>query len=115
MVLQRKNTEGNDQPSVPQIEQLSRRTPKVSVDELLQGFHPSPRFGEVSFASYRPDPSQPSQAAAVTSLQKFAGSVDHQQPTGFRRFFGAKKQPDTRAGIYLDGGFGVGKTHLLAS
>jgi cell division protein ZapE len=114
-IPQRKNTEGNGQPSVPQIEQLSRRTPKVSVDELLQGFHPSARFGEVSFASYRPDPKQPSQAAAVASLATFAESVDHKQPTGLRRFFGGRKPVDSRAGIYLDGGFGVGKTHLLAS
>ena len=99
---------------MPQIEQLTRRTPKVSVDELLKGFHPSPRFGEVSFASYRPDPLQPSQAAAVKALQDFAASTDHRAPTGLKRLFGAKKAP-SRAGIYLDGGFGVGKTHLLAS
>jgi cell division protein ZapE len=106
--------EGIGRPNVPQIEQLTRRTPKVSVDELLKGFHPSPRFGEVSFASYRPDPSQPSQAAAVKALQDFAASTDHRAPTGLKRLFGAKKAP-SRAGIYLDGGFGVGKTHLLAS
>ena len=64
------------------------------MDEILQGFHPSPRFGEVSFASYRPDPKQPSQAAAVASLKRFGESVDHQQPTGLRRFFGGRKQAD---------------------
>lgn len=85
------------------------------MDELLQGFHPSPRFGAVSFASYRPDPAQPSQAAAVAALKKFAASVDHQEPSGFLSFFSRKKSPATRSGIYLDGGFGVGKTHLLAS
>ncbi|EMY33966.1 AFG1 family ATPase [Arthrobacter crystallopoietes BAB-32] len=99
---------------MPQIEQLTRRTPKVSVDELLKGFHPSPRFGEVSFSSYRPDPAQPSQAAAVKALQDFAASVDDRGPSGLKRLFGAKKNR-SRAGIYLDGGFGVGKTHLLAS
>ena len=56
-----------------QIEQLAARTPAVSVDELLKGFYPSPRFGQVSFASYRPDPNQPSQAAAVQALEGFAG------------------------------------------
>src|SRR5690606_25092448 len=30
----------------------------------------------------------------------------------FRR---AKKVPETKPGVYLDGGFGVGKTHLLAA
>ena len=28
-----------------QIEKLATRTPAVSVDELLKGFYPSPRFG----------------------------------------------------------------------
>ncbi len=101
-------------PTVATIEQLSQRTPKVSVDELLTGFYPSPRFGEVSFDSYRPDPGQPSQAAAVKALSEFADMVNQPEPTGLRKLFGAKK-PAARAGIYLDGGFGVGKTHLLAS
>ncbi|WP_074587708.1 cell division protein ZapE [Arthrobacter cupressi] len=97
-----------------QIEQLAARTPAVSADEILQGFHPSPRFGEVSFASYRPDPSQPSQAAAVKSLEGFAAVVGNGTGGGlFSKLFG--KKDNGRAGIYLDGGFGVGKTHLLAS
>lgn len=97
-----------------QIEHLATRRPAVSVDELLQGFYPSPRFGEVSFDSYRPDPAQPSQAAAVTALRDFAASFGASSARGLRKFFGSKK-PVAKAGIYLDGGFGVGKTHLLAS
>ncbi|GAB3525000.1 cell division protein ZapE [Arthrobacter monumenti] len=96
------------------IENLTTRTPSVSVDELLDGFYPSPRFAGVSFSSYRPDPAQPSQAHAVKELEKFADTVAQPEPSGFRKLFGAKK-PDGPAGIYLDGGFGVGKTHLLAS
>jgi cell division protein ZapE len=99
---------------VAQIEHLAQRTPSVSVDELLQGFYPSPRFGEVSFTSYRPDPNQPSQAAAVKALEHFATVVAQPEPSGLKKLFGFKK-PASRAGIYLDGGFGVGKTHLLAS
>ncbi|POH57459.1 cell division protein ZapE [Arthrobacter glacialis] len=98
------------------VEQLSTRRPAVSVEELLAGFVPSPRFGEVAFATYRPDPSQPSQAEAVTMLQNFAADAAHKPATGLRKLFGGKaKVPAGRAGIYLDGGFGVGKTHLLSS
>ena len=100
---------------MPVIEHLTERSPRVSVDELLGGFYPSPRFGEVSFDTYRPDPQQPSQSAAVSKLRDFAASVDEPKPSGLRKFFGGGKKPETRAGIYLDGGFGVGKTHLLAS
>ncbi|MFC3299296.1 cell division protein ZapE [Arthrobacter agilis] len=99
---------------MPDIEHLTQRSPKVSVDDLLRGFYPSPRFGEVSFDTYRPDPQQPSQAAAVSKLRDFATTVDEPEPSGFRKLFGGRKAP-SRAGIYLDGGFGVGKTHLLAS
>ncbi|MGA7206902.1 MAG: cell division protein ZapE [Specibacter sp.] len=98
------------------VEQLSTRRPAVSVEELLKGFVPSPRFGEVSFASYRPDPSQPSQAEAVRVLSEFGATVARKPASGLRKFFGGKaKKPESRAGIYLDGGFGVGKTHLLSS
>lgn len=97
------------------VEQLSTRKPSVSVEELLKGFVPSPRFGEVSFASYRPDPSQPSQAEAVRVLQEFGKSVNAKPVSGLKKLFGGKSQGSARAGIYLDGGFGVGKTHLLSS
>lgn len=96
------------------IEHLTQRSPQVSVDDLLDGFFPSQRFGAVSFDSYRPDPQQPSQSAAVKALRSFASAVNTPKPSGLRKFFGAKRE-ESRAGIYLDGGFGVGKTHLLAS
>ncbi|WP_443020256.1 cell division protein ZapE [Sinomonas cyclohexanicum] len=95
------------------VEHLTTRTPRVSVEELLTGLHPSPRFGEVSFSSYRPDPSQPSQAAAVKALEGFSDGIGASNGGLFSKLFGSK--PKTRAGVYLDGGFGVGKTHLLAS
>ncbi|WP_138443098.1 cell division protein ZapE [Sinomonas susongensis] len=104
--------------SLATVAHLTTRTPRVSVDELLAGLHPSSRFGEVSFESYRPDPAQPSQAAAVRSLQDFGASIDGGRSGGglFSKLFGGNgSKPKARAGIYLDGGFGVGKTHLLAS
>ena len=102
------------------VVQLSTRRPAVSVEELLEGFVPSPRFGEVSFTTYRPDPKQSSQSQAVTMLQEFAAGTTAKPVSGLRKFFGGKsksagKGAAERAGIYLDGGFGVGKTHLLSS
>lgn len=96
------------------VTHLTETTPNVSVEELLAGFHPSYRFGEVSFNTYRPDPNQPSQAQAVAKLEHFAQSVGKDGKGGlFSKLFGKSKA--TKNGIYLDGGFGVGKTHLLAS
>ena len=96
------------------ITHLSETTPNVSIEELLAGFHPSYRFGEVSFNTYRPDPNQPSQAQAVDKLKAFAQTVGkNSSGSFFSKMFGKKKA--AKNGIYLDGGFGVGKTHLLAS
>lgn len=96
---------------------LTDRIPRVSADELLAGFRPSERFGEVSFDSYIPDPNQPSQAEAVQKLKDFGDKINGGGAGAgfFGRLFGGKKKDSTKAGLYLDGGFGVGKTHLLAS
>lgn len=104
-----------------EIVHLSERNPRVSPEELLAGFHPSYRFGEVSFDTYIPDPQHPSQAEAVAKLQDFANGMGKKNKSGglLGLFGGAKKKSKKSnggtSGIYLDGGFGVGKTHLLAS
>ena len=46
-------------------------------------------------------------------LKKFVASWEPQRPTGF--FSRNRKKAEMKPGVYLDGGFGVGKTHLLAS
>jgi cell division protein ZapE len=99
---------------VSTVVRLVERAPQVAPDALVASFVPPPLFADVSFASYLPDPVQPTQAAAVTALEVFAGRVSapREQPRWWRR---APAPPEGRSGIYLDGGFGVGKTHLLAS
>ena len=92
---------------------LTDRNPRVSTDRLLQELVPPPRFAEVSFDSYRPDPARSSQAEAVDALRSFA---DHlHRPARKKGLFRRSVEPDGPGGVYLDGGFGVGKTHLLAS
>lgn len=96
-------------------ERLVDRHPEVPADQLVAQMVPPPMFDEVSFASYIPDPEEPSQAAAVGKAEEFAGQVAKiSKAAGKKSFFGKKKQV-SGAGLYLDGGFGVGKTHLLAS
>jgi cell division protein ZapE len=93
--------------------QLTERDPRVPTDRLVGELVPPPRFADVSFDSYRPDPGQPSQQQAVDTLRSFAGTVG-QKPR--RRLFGRSSgEPSGPGGVYLDGGYGVGKTHLLAS
>ncbi|MBF6335715.1 cell division protein ZapE [Nocardia abscessus] len=96
-------------------ERLVDRHPEVPADQLVAQMVPPPMFDEVSFASYIPDPKEPSQAAAVAKAEEFAGQVAKiSKAVNKKSFFGKKKQV-SGAGLYLDGGFGVGKTHLLAS
>lgn len=87
---------------------LSSRTPEVTSDELVSGFTPPPHFGHVRFSNYEPDPTQPTQLAAVENLKAFAKIVATE-----KKFW--QRKDDHLHGRYLDGGFGVGKTHLLAA
>jgi cell division protein ZapE len=94
---------------------LVDRNPVIPPDQLVAQLVPPPMFDEVSFSSYHPDPNEPSQAAAVRAADDFAGRVAATAAArGKHRLFG-KAKPAPGAGLYLDGGFGVGKTHLLAS
>ncbi len=68
---------------------------------------PPPRFRDKSFAGFRIDPAVPGQAEAVALVRGFA-----EKKRGFLADLLARK---TKPGMYLDGGFGVGKTHLLAA
>jgi len=80
---------------------LSDLDSTVSVSELLAELVPPVEFSKVSFSSYIPDQNFPSQAQALAEAKAFTKSVG--------------KKAGSNLGIYLDGGFGVGKTHLLTS
>lgn len=92
---------------------LTERTPRITGDEIIRALVPPPQFVPARFETYRPDHEYPSQAGAVSLLREFADGFEPVRPSGF--FRRKRKGPEPKAGIYLDGGFGVGKTHLLAS
>ncbi|KAA0112091.1 cell division protein ZapE [Mycolicibacterium sp. P1-5] len=95
------------------MDRLVDRHPTVSPERLIAQLIPPPTFADVSFATYRPDPTEPSQAAAVDACQTFCEEAERRR-AGKKNWFG-KRETLPGTGIYLDGGFGVGKTHLLAS
>ena len=92
-------------------QRLVDRSPVVPPETLVEGMVPPPRFGDARFSTYRPDPQHPSQARAVMVLRSFAETLAPPR----KRLLGKAKPPPGRPGVYLDGGYGVGKTHLLAS
>ncbi|WP_347568811.1 AFG1/ZapE family ATPase, partial [Microbacterium lacticum] len=80
---------------------------------MVAALVPPPQFDDATFETYRADPEHPSQQEAKDLLIAFSrGGAPAERGGLFRR---AKKAPEMKPGVYLDGGFGVGKTHLLAS
>jgi cell division protein ZapE len=86
--------------------------PTVSTDRLLTDLVPPPHFADARFATYRANPDHPSQAATLARLAEVAAEIAAPAPTGLRALLGRRR---TVPSVYMDGGFGVGKTHLLTS
>ncbi|MFT4284787.1 MAG: AFG1/ZapE family ATPase, partial [Protaetiibacter sp.] len=92
---------------------LLDRAPEMTGAEMAASLVPPRQFARATLEGYRPDPDFPSQAAAVEKVRAFADAM--RGGGGARGLFGRKRAPEAKPGIYLDGGFGVGKTHLLAA
>lgn len=101
------------------VARLVDRDPEVAPERLVSDLAPPPLFADVRFVTYQPDPSEPTQAAALRSVSDFADGIvaSSAGERGRRRLRARRRTPvaPSTAGVYLDGGFGVGKTHLLAS
>jgi len=86
--------------------------PSLGGDELLARFVPPRRFAAARFDTFVPDPDHPTQAEALARVEALAKPAD----AGSRGFFGRRRSGSAEPpGLYLDGGFGVGKTHLIAA
>lgn len=95
------------------IVHLTELTPQLSGAEMVAALTPPPQFADATFATYRADAAFPSQQEAKDGLMTFSGVGAVEAKGGlFRR---PKRAPEVKPGVYLDGGFGVGKTHLLAA
>lgn len=90
---------------------LADRSPDISGTGIVAQLVPPRQFADATLENYRPDPDYPSQAEAVAAVRAFTADWTEKPGGLFRR--GPK--PPERPGLYLDGGFGVGKTHLLAA
>ena len=86
--------------------EMSTRRPTVTTDQMLAHLVPPRQFAASSFDNYVPDDDHPSQRDALNAAASFFESDNG----GLFR-----KSQNPAAGLYLDGGFGVGKTHLLAA
>ena len=82
--------------------------PNPTLGEVLEQLVPPREFTNARFDNYLPNSDFPSQALALSEARAFV------RPGVIKSLFSKGKAP-TYSGIYLDGGFGVGKTHLLAA
>ena len=90
---------------------LADRTPALDGRHIAATLVPPRQFAHATLENYRPDDDYPSQAEAVDAVRAFSADWTERPGGLFRR--GPK--PPELPGLYLDGGFGVGKTHLLAA
>lgn len=86
------------------VNSLCEIVPEITIGKLMSQLVPPPEFVSSRFANYKPDPNFPSQSQALSAAQQFV--------TPAKKLF---SKAESATGVYLDGGFGVGKTHLLAS
>ena len=87
------------------------RDSSITAAEMVAHLVPPRQFETATLDSYRPDRDYPSQGGAVAVIRNFAHRFSAQGGGLFAR----RKAPVELPGVYLDGGFGVGKTHLLAA
>jgi cell division protein ZapE len=90
---------------------LVDRMPSLDGRHIAGTLVPPRQFAHATLENYRPDPDYPSQQEAVDAVRAFTADWT-ERPRGF---FKRGPRPPERPGLYLDGGFGVGKTHLLAA
>lgn len=94
------------------IGSLLKRDTRLNGTEMVAHLVPPRQFMTASLDNYKPDRDYPSQGGAVAAIRNFASNSSAKSGGLFSR---RRSQPMAKPGIYLDGGFGVGKTHLLAS
>ncbi|ROS78964.1 cell division protein ZapE [Cellulomonas sp. PhB143] len=90
------------------VRELASIRPHVAPERLLADLVPPRHFRDARFSTYRASDAYPSQRAAVVRLEAVAEQLTARRSGFFRR----RNDPPA---VYLDGGFGVGKTHLLTS
>ena len=101
-------------PMPPSVQSLLDRHPVMSTEAMLAHFVPPAQFRNASLDNYVPNPDFPSQAQALEKAREFVRPVAA-APSGWKRLGKSSSRSSVKPGFYLDGGFGVGKTHLLAA
>ncbi len=89
---------------------------EISVEECINELKPHPKFSSCTFDNYNCDSNYPSQQHLKDTLQNIA--IVNNNPVitkkGFLSRF-KKQEPIKLQHYYIDGTYGIGKTHLLSA
>lgn len=94
-------------PAAGGLPSLTLLNPEINAESILASMIPPPEFSKARASNYLPDNRFPSQQIALKATTDYISEL-----TPRKLSFGRRSDSP---GIYFDGGFGVGKTHLLAS
>jgi cell division protein ZapE len=90
----------------------------VSIEECFSNLKPHPKFAGCTFDNYIPDDNFPSQHYIKNMLKETAEKMSKKYEAPAKRIFSFFKPKNTfekPLNIYIDGSYGIGKTHLLSS
>lgn len=85
----------------------------VSIDECFKELCPHPKFATCTFDNYHSDDTYPSQAMLKEKLYNISNKTKKKQNYLF--FSKKSKINKISKNIYIDGTYGIGKTHLLSA
>ncbi|MEF3254088.1 MAG: cell division protein ZapE, partial [Deferribacterales bacterium] len=95
----------------------------ISIEKCFENLRPHPKFADCTFENYIPDDNYPSQfyikqtlIEKIDTLNKIKNNPQKEK----KSFFGLFKKSQVKSGLpiknlYIDGGYGVGKTHLISA
>lgn len=86
----------------------------VTIEECFKELKPHPKFHNCDFDNYFPDDKYPSQGRLKNILQKISSPTTPGKRAWYKPFLNSKPKK-IHKNLYIDGTYGIGKTHLLSA
>ncbi len=88
---------------------------EISIDECFKELKPHPKFNQCRFDNYNNDPNYPSQLYIKNLLRNITEDSKNIEKKSFFDIFRKNKSKKKFSNLYIDGTYGVGKTHLISA
>lgn len=87
----------------------------ISIDECFKELKPHPKFNQCRFDNYNNDINYPSQLYIKNLLKNITEDSKNTEKKSFFNIFNKNKSKKKYKNLYIDGTYGVGKTHLISA